>query len=277
MTPKFVDVVALQLVSLADPEHNFSRIAFLLDQALQQGHSDIVVLPENALCFDAKRYRSLAQDDRYWLGRLQALAASREVALIIGSMPVSTRPDGQPVDGRCRQACFAIDKAGRVQGRYDKIHLFDVDVGDAQGRYRESESFEPGDQTVVVELAGARVGLSICYDLRFPLMFQKLREKGAELIVIPAAFTAVTGQAHWEVLVRARAIETQCYVVAPNQGGQHNPTRTTWGHSMIVSPWGEIMAQHVQGEGVVRARIDFERMSEIRHALPSFAHRRDIF
>lgn len=267
-----LSVVAMQLVSIGDIDANFAQIERLLERQFAQHPVDLVVLPENALCFDATQYMQVAERADDYLARCQVLARTYGFALIIGSMPLLQRPDGTPTDGRCRTACMALDRNGRVVGRYDKIHLFDVNVGDAHGRYRESESFEPGAASVVVELEGVRIGLSICYDLRFPHLFQALRRQGAELIVVPAAFTHKTGAAHWEPLLRARAIENQCYVIAPNQGGRHSPSRETWGHSMIVSPWGEIMAQAGFGPDLLCAEVDLDRLTQIRRDLPCFEH-----
>jgi len=271
-TARSISVAAIQLVSTGDIAANFTQIRNLMQRQFEQHALDLVVLPENALCFDATRYLQVAQHADDYLAQCQALAREFGCALIVGSMPWLQRPDGTPTDGRCRTACMALDRTGSVVGRYDKIHLFDVDVGDAHGSYRESESFEPGNQSVVVELAGVRIGLSICYDLRFPHLFQALRRQGAELIVVPAAFTHKTGEAHWESLLRARAIENQCYVVGPNQGGRHSTSRETWGHSMIVSPWGEIMAHTGLGPDLICAQADLERLAQIRRDLPCFEH-----
>jgi predicted amidohydrolase len=276
MSDRCLAVAAVQMVSGAVPDVNLLALEQRMAELTGQGPLDLLVLPENVLCFDAAHYAGFAAQYRHWLDCLQSLARRYRVALVAGSMPVPVRPDGTPTDGRYRSACFAISAEGELRARYDKIHLFDAEVGDTQGQYRESDSFEPGDSAVVVDLAGLRVGLSICYDLRFPALYQRLREDGADLIVVPAAFTEVTGTAHWEVLLRARAIETQCYLIAADQGGQHNPQRRTWGHSMIVSPWGEVLASLAQGPGAVRAEIDLARQREIRRRLPVFEHRRPI-
>ena len=270
--PGRLSVAAMQLVSTGDIDANFAQIERLLEGQFAQQPVDLVVLPENALCFDATQYLQVAELADEYLARCQTLARTFDCALIICSMPLLQRPDGTPTDGRCHTACIALDRSGGVLGRYDKIHLFDVNVGDAHGRYRESESFEPGAASVLVELDGVRIGLSICYDLRFPHLFQALRRQGAELIVVPAAFTHKTGAAHWEPLLRARAIENQCYVIAPNQGGRHSPSRETWGHSMIVSPWGEIMAQAGLGPDLICADVDLDLLAQIRRDLPCFEH-----
>jgi nitrilase len=166
------------------------------------------------------------------------------------------------------------DASGQVIARYDKMHLFDVKVADRQAEYSESRSFEAGDQPVVVDTSIGRLGLTICYDLRFPELYRTLQEAGAEIFTVPSAFTRTTGEAHWEVLLRARAIENQCFVVAANQGGVHNQTRETFGHSMIVDPWGKVLDRLTVGEGVAIADINLKQMNRIRQDMPITSHRR---
>ena len=162
---------------------------------------------------------------------------------------------------------------GDLVGRYDKRHLFDVDVVDGQGSYRESAVIEPGNELIVVDTELGRVGLSICYDLRFPDHFWQLREQGAEIIVVPSAFTKVTGKAHWEVLLRARAIETQCFILGANQGGVHSPSRETSGDSMIIDPWGSVLSRCEAGEAVVLAELDFDLLHQLRQRMPVLLHK----
>ncbi len=173
-----------------------------------------------------------------------------------------------------RPACLVFDPRGEMVARYDKMHLFDVQVDDRQAQYSESRSFEPGSRIVCVDAPVGRIGLSICYDLRFPELYRKLLEQGAEILTVPSAFTKVTGEAHWEVLLRARAIENQCFVLAANQGGVHNATRETWGHSMIVDPWGRVLARVESGEGVAVADIDLSALHALRSRMPIQSHRR---
>ncbi|MNC30325.1 2-oxoglutaramate amidase [compost metagenome] len=167
-----------------------------------------------------------------------------------------------------------IDSDGQIAARYDKLHLFDVEVADSRGSYRESDDFAHGERLVLADTPVGRLGLTVCYDLRFAELYSALREAGAELISAPAAFTAVTGAAHWEVLVRARAIETQCYLLAANQGGQHPGPRETFGHSLIVDPWGQPLACEARGEAVLLADIDRPAQAAIRQRMPVSAHRR---
>jgi predicted amidohydrolase len=164
--------------------------------------------------------------------------------------------------------------SGKLAGRYDKIHLFDVELVDSNEQYTESETIEPGNEVVVLDTPFGRMGLSVCYDLRFPELFRQQLEAGMEIIVLPSAFTAITGRAHWEVLVRARAIENLCYVIAPDQGGYHLNGRETFGHSMIVDPWGTVLNSLARGPGVVCADVELGRLNSARRNFPSIQHRR---
>jgi nitrilase len=205
------------------------------------------------------------------IGPIQTLLAeaAREHGLWIVGGTLPMRIPGS--DDRVRNACCAFAPDGRLAGRYDKMHLFGFDNG--VERYDESAVLEAGSETVALELAphGPRLGLSVCYDLRFPELYRALR---ADLVAVPAAFTYTTGRAHWELLLRARAIENQAYVIAPAQGGTHENGRRTWGHSMIVDPWGEVLACVDTGEGIARAELRPERLAEVRRQLPALAHRR---
>ncbi len=270
---------AVQMVSVPDVEANLMAAERLIQRAVEQG-ADLVALPENFAVLDSGPIGEHGErhgDDQAPLQRFLAEQAARHgIWLLGGTIPLLDRPDGGGVleDGRVRPASLLFDPEGRCQARYDKIHLFDVDVEDAQSRYRESATFEPGDRLVVADTPFGRMGLSVCYDLRFPRLYESLADLGATLITAPSAFTAVTGKAHWEVLVRARAIENQVYLLAPGQGGQHNERRATWGHSMIVDPWGGVLAQHEEGEGVAIASIEPRSVERVRAAMPVSSHRR---
>ncbi len=270
-----LNVAAVQLVSGLDPDVNLERIDSLLSRLLEQHEVELVVLPENALCFDAAGYKTLADNWRHYVSLLAAICKKYGIYLVAGSIPVNQRPDGQAISGRYRSACHVISPQSEVLGRYDKVHLFDVDVGDAQGVYRESDTFEAGEELAVLDIEGFSLGLSICYDLRFPELFTRLVGAGSNIIALPAAFTAKTGEAHWEPLLRARAIETQSYVIAANQGGVHSAKRTTWGHSMIIDPWGRVVSECADsGEGFCVARLSLNDVLETRHNMPLQAHRR---
>ena len=191
--------------------------------------------------------------------------------IVAGTLPLP--PEGQP-EAKANACSLLIDEHGERVARYDKLHLFDVDVADARGRYRESDDYAFGQKIVVADTPVGRLGLTVCYDLRFPELYTALREAGAELITAPSAFTAVTGAAHWQVLVRARAIETQCYLLAAGQGGVHPRGRETFGHSAIVDPWGRVLVERPQGEAVLLAARDAAEQADIRRRMPVVAHRR---
>jgi nitrilase len=261
------------MVSSDDIDNNALSAEKLIRRAVSESGASLVLLPENFLCFSAKRYAYLANRIDRYIHSFASLAKELKVNLVLGSVPLSSRSDGSAMRGKLMTSSLVLDQQGRQVARYDKRHLFDVDVADSQGTYRESETFEPGQDIVTAELGKLKLGLSICYDLRFPIHYQSLRDRGANVLLVPAAFTAVTGKAHWEPLLRARAIENQCYVVASNQGGQHSSTRSTWGHSMIIDPWGEILSSLEMGEGYCSADFDLKFVESIRQSMPVQQHR----
>ena len=250
-------------------------IAGNMQQALQQvqkaaaAGAELVLLPEMFLTLDGSQYPAIANSP-FYAETLASWARQYRIWLVAGAVPMRC-PDGDP---RVRSASLVFSAQGELVARYDKIHLFDVDVGDAHSRYRESERFAPGDELVLVDTPVGRLGLSICYDLRFPGLFQRLREQGAELISVPAAFTYTTGEAHWQTLLRARAIETQCYILAANQCGWHDATRRTWGHSQIIDPWGKVLTALEHEPGIAIADTDAALLADIRQRMPLLQHRR---
>jgi predicted amidohydrolase len=277
-------VAVVQLVSTADVQQNLRAAANLIRQAATAG-AELILLPENFAVLDGgplSQYAEREGDDTALLQHfLKDQAQTNQVFVIAGTMPMATRPlragesEVETIrDGRVRPASLVYNPEGEVIARYDKMHLFDVQVEDKQAQYSESKSFEAGDQVVLVDTPMGRIGLSICYDLRFPELYRRLLDGGAELLTVPSAFTKVTGEAHWEVLLRARAIENQCYVLAANHGGVHNAMRETFGHSMIVDPWGRILAEVEEGEGFACADIDLEALHELRAKMPVQSHRR---
>lgn len=269
-----MSLAVIQMVSQADVPANLSSARCLLERAAASG-ARLAVLPEN---FAAMGRRDLAA-----LGRAEALGegpilpwlkrTARDLGLWIVAGTIPLPPDGQP-EAKAHACSLLIDDQGERVARYDKLHLFDVDVADNRGRYRESDDYAHGSRVVVADTPVGRLGLTVCYDLRFPELYSALRAAGAELISAPAAFTAVTGAAHWEVLVRARAIETQCYLLAAGQGGVHPGPRETHGQSMIVDPWGRILAEQARGEAVLWAELDAAEQSAIRQRMPVASHRR---
>ena len=265
---------ALQLSSQADVGANLDRVAALLGEAARRG-AKIALLPENFahLGSDEVTRRAVAEDlagdapSGPVATRLAELARANDMTILAGGMPERSGDPERPYN---TLALFAPD--GRFSAAYRKIHLFDVDLADRS--YRESAASSAGAEPAVVEAAGLRVGLSICYDLRFPELYRALADRGAEVLVVPAAFTVPTGKDHWHVLLRARAIESQAYVVAAGQWGKHPGGRVTYGKSCIVDPWGEIIAQASEGEGVIVAPIDLGYLRRVRESLPSLRHRR---
>ncbi|WP_277960893.1 carbon-nitrogen hydrolase family protein [Pseudomonas sp. RIT-To-2] len=269
-----MSLAVIQMVSQSDILVNLASARRLLEQAAAGG-AKLAVLPEN--------FWGLGRSDSADIGRQEALGqgpilpwlkqAARDLNLWIvgGTLPLP--PQGQP-DAKVHACSLLLDDQGHEVARYDKLHLFDVDVADSRGRYRESDYYAHGQNVVVADTPVGRVGLTVCYDLRFPELYSELRKAGAELITAPSAFTAVTGAAHWEVLIRARAIETQCYVLAAAQGGTHPGPRETYGHAAIVDPWGRIVAEQDQGEAVLLAERDSSEQASIRARMPVASHRR---
>jgi len=274
-------VAVIQMSSTTDVASNLKQAEALIKEAAQQG-AKLLFLPENfALLgvedpYPAGLREALNKESQTLRSWLADIARQYQVWLVAGSIPIANRPDGSLIDKRVRAVCLVVNEQGEEVARYDKIHLFDVDVTDEYGAYRESDTVEPGEQLVVLDTPCGRLGLAICYDLRFPELFYQLREQGAEMISLPSAFTATTGEAHWEVLLRARAIETQCYVLAPNQCGQHSEKRHSYGHSMIVDPWGEVVGCLADQSGVVCVDIDLVRVTELRQRMPVAQHHRLI-
>ena len=267
-------IAAIQLCSGPGLAVNLDAAEQQLRKAAAAG-ARLAVLPENFAVFDAVQYREVARQLPSILTWLAALARELDLWIVAGTLPAASRPDGALVpDGRVRTACHVISATGECVARYDKIHLFDVDVPDSQGAYRESATFEPGDEVVCVETPFGCIGLTICYDLRFPELFRALVDMGAGLVSVPAAFTAVTGEAHWQVLLRARAIENQVMVVGAGQGGRHNPSRQTWGHTQIIDAWGRVLAEQVtDGAGFVLALWDRDEQVSLQNRMPVRKHR----
>ena len=205
---------------------------------------------------------------------LSEQAKNLGIWIVGGSMPVARRPDGSDIGDRVRATCLVFDDQGQEVARYDKIHLFDAMVEDAHGQYRESDTFEPGEQVVTVDTPAGKLGLAICYDLRFPELFRLLREQEVDWICLPSAFTWQTGDAHWYPLIRARAIENQVWVVAPGQGGQNSERRRTYGHSLICDPWGRVVTEMGEGPGLVAAELDLDQVANLRTRMPVWGHRR---
>lgn len=270
-------VAAIQMVSTHDIQSNLAQAEELLAKAAADGAA-VAVLPENFAVLATARMRECGEGEsgdepviREFLARQARLLG---LWIVGGSLPMATRPDGSEVDDRVRASCLVYNAQGEEAARYDKIHLFDARVDDAHGQYRESDTFEPGDRVVTVPTPAGRLGLAICYDLRFPELFRALREQGAEWVCLPSAFTWQTGDAHWHPLIRARAIENQFWLVAAGQGGYNSSKRRTYGHSLICDPWGKVVNEIEEGPGVVMAELDQEKLGQVRQSMPVWQHRR---
>ncbi|WP_299597838.1 carbon-nitrogen hydrolase family protein [uncultured Microbulbifer sp.] len=277
-------ISAIQMVSGSDVAENLAQARALTEEAAGAG-AHLVLLPEyfahlaeggsRAVAEPFTRNAAASEHRHPIQWNLQNWARELDIWIAAGAMPLQDRPDGHPVEGqRTRSAFLLYDQQGVLRARYDKMHLFDVEVDDAAGRYRESNSIEPGDAPCVVSTPWAKLGLSICFDLRFPELYRQLAINGAEVLMVPAAFTHTTGQAHWKTLLQARAIENGCFVIAANQGGQHSEKRRTWGHSVIIDPWGEILAEAGEGEAVITATLDASKLEKVRKNMPVLSMRR---
>ncbi len=269
-----MSIALVQMVSQDDVLANLAAAQRLLRQAADGG-ARLAVLPENFAAMGRRDALRIGHEEAAGRGPilpwLKRTARDLRLWIVAGTVPLPAddEPHGKP------NACsLLIDEDGERAARYDKLHLFDVEVSDSRGRYRESDDYRHGGQLVVADTPVGRLGLSVCYDLRFAELYTRLREAGAELISAPSAFTAVTGAAHWDVLVRARAIETQCYLLAAAQGGMHPGPRETYGHSLLVDPWGRIVAEQAAGEGVLFGQRDAEEQASIRQRMPVTGHRR---
>ncbi|NBA97098.1 carbon-nitrogen hydrolase family protein [Pseudomonas sp. R5(2019)] len=269
-----MSLAVIQMVSQSDVLANLAQARALLEQAAQGG-ARLAVLPENFAAMGRRDAAAIGQAEVLGQGPilpwLKQAARDLRLWIVAGTLPLPPHDRPQAKSHACS---LLVDEHGEPVARYDKLHLFDVDVADSRGRYRESDDYAHGQNVVVADTPVGRVGLSVCYDLRFPELYSALREAGAEIITAPSAFTAVTGAAHWDVLIRARAIETQCYVLAAAQGGIHPGPRETYGHAAIVDPWGRILAEQDQGEAVLLAERDSSEQASIRARMPVSSHRR---
>ena len=265
-------VAAIQMVSAPEVAPNLAAAERLIAAAAAAG-AKLVALPEYFCILGRQETDKVRAGETEGAGPIQeflaAAARGHRVWLAGGTVPLRCA-----APGKVRSACLLFDDTGRRVARYDKMHLFGLELG--EHRFDESRTIEPGTAPVVVDTPLGRIGLSVCYDLRFPELYRSAgaAARPVDAWLVPSAFTAVTGAAHWETLLRARAIENQCYVVAPAQGGLHPNGRRTHGHTMIVDPWGEVLASRAEGEGVVLADVDSARIAEVRQSLPALAHRK---
>lgn len=272
MKPSVHKAAAVQMASGPNVSANLLEVERLAEEAAGSG-AGLLVLPENFAFMGLAERDILAIGEADGAGPLQdflaQLARRLGIWLVGGTVPIRV-----PAADKVRAACLVYDGRGRCVARYDKIHLFDVHLVETDEHYRESETIEPGDSVCVVDSPFGRLGLAVCYDLRFPELFRAMQDQGVEVITLPAAFTALTGRAHWATLVRARAVENLSYVVAAAQGGFHISGRETYGHSQVVDPWGNTLAQLPRGTGVVSAVLDPELQAATRRNFPCLEHRR---
>jgi predicted amidohydrolase len=261
----------IQLNSTPNVAENIDKIHHLLAQ-LPNDEAHVVLLPECCLFFGGKDSEQLAlaqrtKDNKYLIKTLAEIATLFQVTLVGGSIPVLTTQGD-----KFYNTSYVFSPAGKELANYQKIHLFDVQVDDSEKNYFESNVTQAGNRIVVADTDVAKIGLSICYDLRFPELYRALQQQGADVITVPSAFTSVTGQAHWLALLQARAIENQVYIMAAGQEGIHKNGRKTWGHSMIISPWGEVMVCHDKGEGIASVEYMPELITDIRIKMPVHRH-----
>jgi len=260
----------IQMRSGLDPAANLAAALDLIDEAKEAG-ADYVLTPEMTNILAAKREQLLAkivaEEQDATLTTLREVARKLAIYIHIGSLAIKASPE------KAANRSFLIDRRGEVVARYDKIHMFDVDLAGGES-YRESNTYRPGELAMVADLPWGRLGLTVCYDLRFPALYRALAEAGASFLAIPSAFTRQTGEAHWHVLQRARAIENGCFVFAAAQGGKHENGRETYGHSLVVDPWGRILAEGGTEPGVVMAQVDPSEAVAARSRIPSLHHGR---
>ncbi len=265
-------IAALQMVSTPSVEQNLDAARALLERAAGEG-AELAVLPEYFCILGRSDRDKLAVAEAFGDGPIQRMLADSArrhgLWLVGGTLPIATGDANRVMNSN-----LVFSPEGERVARYDKIHLFRYDNGTE--RYDEGRTLDAGSEPVAFMAAGWRVGLSVCYDLRFPELYRSLMQPPCDLLCVPSAFTYPTGAAHWEVLLRARAIENQCYVVAAAQGGMHENGRRTFGHSLVIDPWGEVMAMRPEGEGVVTAELKRERIVQVRSQLPALEHRRSF-
>lgn len=271
-------VALVQLTSSNDPAANLLKVEAFIREA-HAGGAEFILTPETTNIISSSRKQQAGvlntEADDPSLTALCALAKELGVWLLIGSLGLKTGD----TDGRLANRSFLISPDGDVQARYDKIHMFDVDLGNGEV-YRESSAYRPGTRATLAKTEIGNIGMTICYDMRFANLYRQLAQAGAQILTVPAAFTVPTGRAHWETLLRARAIENGCFVLAPAQAGTHDwgrePRRKTYGHSLAISPWGEVLADGGETEGVTFVELDLNDVDKARAKIPSLTHDREF-
>jgi deaminated glutathione amidase len=270
-----INVAAVQMVSTDVVDENLEVAQKLITEAVSR-QAKFITLPENFPLMSKEDNDRLATAEAFGAGPLQSFLAEQskqhQIWLLGGTLPLqSGKPD------KVLAASLLYNPKGECVAHYDKIHLFDVMVDESlrpsgEESYKESDTFEPGNEIIVAQTEIGNIGLSVCYDLRFPELYRKMHNNNVQIITAPSAFTATTGEAHWESLLKTRAIENLCYVIASNQGGTHVNGRETWGHSMIIDPWGTILASVDKGPGIAVATIDLTKQTKLRNSFPTLSH-----
>ena len=269
----------VQYTAEPDAEPNLRVVSDLIRRARGAG-ADFIMTPEASNFIETgrrRREKARPEADDPFLAGMCGLARETGAWLLIGSLVIDPAGEAGAVAGETRLAnrSVLVDSTGAIVARYDKIHMFDINLPGGES-YRESNAYRPGHGTVVAATPWGRLGMSVCYDLRFPQLYRALAHAGADFLTVPSVFTVPTGSAHWHVLLRARAIENGCFVFAPAQWGEHTAGRRSYGHSLIVDPWGEVLADGGQGVGIATARIDVARIAEVRRMVPSLQHDRSF-
>jgi len=269
----------VQFTAGPDAEPNLRAVSDLIRRARDAG-ADFVMTPEASNFIESgrrRREKARSEAEDPFLAGMCGLARETGAWLLIGSLVIDPagEPDAPAGETRLANRSFLVDATGAIVARYDKIHMFDIDLPGGES-YRESNAYHPGRSTVVAQTPWGRLGMSVCYDLRFPQIYRALAHAGADFLTVPSVFTVPTGSAHWHVLLRARAIENGCFVFAPAQWGEHTAGRRSYGHSLIVDPWGEVLADGGEGVGIAVARIDAARIAEVRRMVPSLQHDRSF-
>ena len=267
----------IQFTAGPDPEPNLREVTQLIRRARDAG-AELIMTPEVSNFIESgKRRRDKARPEAEdpFLAGMRDLARETGTWILVGSLVIDPagEPGADPGEERLANRSFLIDAQGGIVARYDKIHMFDIDLPGGES-YRESNAYRPGGGTVVAETPWGRLGMTVCYDVRFPHLYRALAQAGADFLAVPSVFTVPTGKAHWHVLLRARAIENGCFVFAPAQWGEHAGGRLSYGHSAIVDPWGEILADGGEEPGIITARIEPERIAKARRTVPSLQHDR---
>ena len=267
----------IQFTAGPDPEPNLRQVSELIRQARAAG-ADLIMTPEVSNFIESgrrRREKARREADDPFLRKMRDLARETGAWILVGSLVIDPagEPGAEAGEERLANRSFLIDAQGAIVARYDKIHMFDIDLPGGES-YRESNAYRPGGSTVVAETPWGRLGMTVCYDVRFPHLYRALAQAGADFLAVPSVFTVPTGTAHWHVLLRARAIESGCFVFAPAQWGEHAGGRRSYGHSLIVDPWGEMLADGGEALGIITAQIDPERIAKARGMVPSLQHDR---